>query len=106
MDKIVEEAKPRVLLELGTYCGYSAIRMARLLPPGARLFTIEFNESFASIAGQMIQVAGLQDKVSILKGPSHEVIPQLRKKHEIDTVDLVFLDHWKDRYLPDTRLLL
>uniref|UniRef100_H9H7D7 Catechol O-methyltransferase n=1 Tax=Monodelphis domestica TaxID=13616 RepID=H9H7D7_MONDO len=106
MDRIVEEAKPRVLLELGTYCGYSAIRMARLLPPGARLFTIEFNESFASIASQMIQLAGLQDKISILKGSTQEIIPQLKKKHEISTVDLVFLDHWKDRYLPDTQLLL
>ncbi|KAM9099809.1 catechol O-methyltransferase isoform X2 [Sarcophilus harrisii] len=105
VDKVVEEVKPKVLLELGTYCGYSAVRMGRLLPPGGHLFTIEFNESFAAIAQQIIQLAGLQEKISILKGPTEEIIPQLKKKYEINTVDMVFLDHWKDRYLPDTRLL-
>ncbi|XP_043843706.1 catechol O-methyltransferase isoform X2 [Dromiciops gliroides] len=105
VDKVVEETKPKVLLELGTYCGYSAVRMARLLPPGAHLFTIEFNESFASIAKQIIQLAGLQDKISILQGPSQEIIPQLKKKYDINTVDMVFMDHWKFRYLPDTKLL-
>ncbi|XP_072455886.1 catechol O-methyltransferase isoform X2 [Notamacropus eugenii] len=105
MDKIIEETKPKILLELGTYCGYSAVRMARLLPPGGHLFSIEFNESFAAIAQQVIQMAGLQDKVTILKGPSQEIIPQLKKKYEINTVDMVFLDHWKERYVPDTKLL-
>ncbi|EPY90144.1 catechol O-methyltransferase isoform MB-COMT [Camelus ferus] len=33
------------------------------------------------------------------------IIPQLKKKYDVDTLDMVFLDHWKDRYLPDTLLL-
>ncbi|XP_075754447.1 catechol O-methyltransferase isoform X2 [Pelodiscus sinensis] len=106
LDKIVEETKPSVLLELGTYCGYSAVRIAGLLKPGARLLTIEFNPDFVAIAKQMIEFAGVQDKVKILEGPSETIIPQLKKKHEVDTLDFVFLDHWKDRYLPDTVLLL
>ncbi|XP_027715210.1 catechol O-methyltransferase [Vombatus ursinus] len=105
VDKVIEEVKPKILLELGTYCGYSAVRMARLLPPGGHLFSIECNESFAAIAQQVIEVAGLQDKISILKGPSQEIIPQLKKKYEINTVDMVFLDHWKSCYVPDTKLL-
>ncbi|XP_036597722.1 catechol O-methyltransferase isoform X2 [Trichosurus vulpecula] len=105
MDKIMEETKPKIVLELGAYCGYSAVRMGRLLPPGGHLFSIEFNQKFADISQQMIQVAGLQDKISILNGPSQEIIPQLKKKYEINTVDMVFLDHWKERYLPDTKLL-
>lgn len=44
--------------------------------------------------------------MKILEGPSETIIPQLKKKHEVDTLDFVFLDHWKDRYLPDTILLL
>ncbi|XP_067395954.1 catechol O-methyltransferase isoform X1 [Emydura macquarii macquarii] len=106
LDKIVEETKPSVLLELGTYCGYSAVRIARLLKPSTCLMTIEFNPDFAAIAKQMIEFAGVQDKVKILEGPSEEIIPQLKKKHEVDTLDFVFLDHWKDRYMPDTILLL
>ncbi|NXA39105.1 COMT methyltransferase, partial [Eudromia elegans] len=105
LDKTVEEVNPSIVLELGTYCGYSAVRIARLLKAGARLLTVEFNPEFAAIAKQMIEFAGVQDKVNILEGPSEEIIPQLKKKHEVDTLDFVFLDHWKDRYSPDTILL-
>uniref|UniRef100_A0A8C0V7X2 catechol O-methyltransferase n=2 Tax=Cyanistes caeruleus TaxID=156563 RepID=A0A8C0V7X2_CYACU len=105
LDKTVEEANPSVALELGTYCGYSAVRISRLLKTGARLLTVEFNPEFAAIAKQMIEFAGVQDKVKLLEGPSEEIIPQLKKKYEVDTLDFVFLDHWKDRYTPDTILL-
>ncbi|XP_075575366.1 catechol O-methyltransferase isoform X2 [Pelecanus crispus] len=105
LDKTVEEVSPSVALELGTYCGYSAVRIARLLKAGAHLLTVEFNPEFAAIAKQMIEFAGVQDKVKLLEGPSEEIIPQLKKKYEVDTLDFVFLDHWKDKYTPDTILL-
>ncbi|KAJ7418420.1 Catechol O-methyltransferase [Pitangus sulphuratus] len=111
LDRTVEEVNPSVALELGSYCGYSAVRIARLLKAGARLLTVEFNPQFAAIARQMIEFAGVQDKAStilsvkLLEGPSEEIIPQLKKKYEVDTLDFVFLDHWKDRYRPDTILL-
>lgn len=44
-------------------------------------------------------------QVTILLGASYDLIPQLKKKYDVDTLDMVFLDHWKDRYLPDTHLL-
>ncbi|KAM9178879.1 catechol O-methyltransferase isoform 1-T5 [Mergus octosetaceus] len=105
LDKTVEEINPSVALELGTYCGYSAVRIARLLKAGARLLTVEFNPEFAAIAKQMIEFAGVQDKVTLIEGPSEEIIPQLKKKYEVDTLDFVFVDHWKDKYTPDTILL-
>ncbi|KAK9391542.1 catechol O-methyltransferase [Crotalus adamanteus] len=105
LDKAVEEAEPTVALEMGTYCGYSAIRIARLLKPNARLLTIEFNPEFAAIAKEIIEIAGLSDKVTIIEGHSQDVIPQLKKKYEVETLDFVFLDHWKERYTPDTILL-
>lgn len=63
LDAVVQEQQPSVLLELGAYCGYSAVRMARLLPPGARLLTIEINPDYAAITQQMLDFAGLQDRV-------------------------------------------
>ncbi|XP_023580823.1 catechol O-methyltransferase isoform X1 [Trichechus manatus latirostris] len=105
VDEVVRERNPMVLLELGAYCGYSAVRMARLLPHGSHLLTIELNPAFAAITQQMVDFAGLQDKVTVLVGASQDIIPQLKKKHDIDKLDMVFLDHWKDRYLPDTLLL-
>lgn len=105
LDKVLEEASASTVLELGTYCGYSALRMARVLKPGARLLTIEFNPDNANVANQVFQFAGVQDKVSLLEGSTEDIIPQLKKKHDVDTLDFVFLDHWKDRYVPDTKLL-
>ncbi|CAH2295593.1 catechol O-methyltransferase [Pelobates cultripes] len=43
--------------------------------------------------------------VHILEGPTYDIIPQLKKKYEVDTLDFVFIDHWKDKYKPDTQLL-
>nr|XP_021500895.1 catechol O-methyltransferase isoform X2 [Meriones unguiculatus] len=105
MDAVIREYSPSLVLELGAYCGYSAVRMARLLPPGARLLTMEMNPDYAAITQQMLDFAGMQDKVTILLGASQDLIPQLKKKYNVDTLDMVFLDHWKDRYLPDTHLL-
>lgn len=105
VDAVIREHSPSLVLELGAYCGYSAVRMARLLPPGARLLTMEMNPDFAAITQQMVDFAGLQDKVTVLVGASRDLIPQLKKKYDVDTLDMVFLDHWKDQYLPDTLLL-
>eukprot|EP00069_Balaena_mysticetus_P018792 bmy_02441T0 len=62
VDAVLREQRPSVLLELGAYCGYSAVRMARLLLPGARLLTIELNPDYAAITQQMVDFAGLQDR--------------------------------------------
>ncbi|XP_075041678.1 catechol O-methyltransferase A-like isoform X1 [Mixophyes fleayi] len=193
LDAVVLETRPRWVLELGTYCGYSTVRIARLLPPGARLITIEMNPHYAQVAKEVLQHAGLdtqlppvsdnplpstpsssccgaeqpardatqptphqqkwrlQDallyttlhclqlplqlfsrssqnpltpssppaqekeaerritgqtcKVELLLGSTSALIPQLKKKFDIEKFDLVFIDHWKVSYLPDTKLL-
>ena len=63
LDSVVCEVSPATALELGTYCGYSSVRIARLLPVGTKLITLEFNPDNACIARQVIQYAGLEDKV-------------------------------------------
>ncbi|XP_053327179.1 catechol O-methyltransferase-like isoform X1 [Spea bombifrons] len=105
LDKVVIEAEPSVVLELGTYCGYSAVRIARLLKPGARLFTAEMNPIHAAVAKQIIEFAGVQDMVQVIEGSTADIIPALKEKYQVDTLDFVFVDHWKDRYLIDTKLL-
>ncbi|XP_036389033.1 catechol O-methyltransferase A [Megalops cyprinoides] len=105
LDSVVSELNPNTSLELGTYCGYSTVRIARLLPPGARLITLEFNPDYAAVARQVISWAGVQDKVELVEGPSGDLIPQMKERFGVETFDFVFLDHWKDRYLPDTNLL-
>ncbi|PIO15803.1 hypothetical protein AB205_0167880 [Aquarana catesbeiana] len=63
LDKVLKETDPSLVLELGTYCGYSAVRIARLLKPNVRLITIEMNPNNAAVAREMIEFAGLKDKV-------------------------------------------
>ncbi|XP_076132255.1 catechol O-methyltransferase A [Alosa pseudoharengus] len=105
LDSVVCEVSPGSTLELGTYCGYSTVRIARLLAPGTKLITLEFNPDYAKVARQVIEFAGLQEKVLLVEGPSGDIIPKIKEQFGITTFDLVFLDHWKDRYLPDTKLL-
>uniref|UniRef100_A0A3B5LYN5 catechol O-methyltransferase n=1 Tax=Xiphophorus couchianus TaxID=32473 RepID=A0A3B5LYN5_9TELE len=50
LDSVVTEVNPATVLELGTYCGYSTVRIASLLPPDAKLITLEFNPHNAAIA--------------------------------------------------------
>ncbi len=63
LDSVLTEVNPSMALELGTYCGYSTVRIARLLSPGSKLITVEFNPAFAAVARQIIAYAGFQDKV-------------------------------------------
>lgn len=68
LDSVVMETSPSTVLELGTYCGYSSVRITRLLPPATKLITVEMNPDYAHVARQVIQHAGLQNKVRGLGG--------------------------------------
>lgn len=49
------------MLELGAHCGYSTVRIARALPRGARLYSIEMDQNNAAIAEKIIRLAGFDD---------------------------------------------
>lgn len=105
LESLVSEINPTTVLELGTYCGYSTIRLANRLGPDAKVYTLEFNPHHAVIARQIIAWAGLEDKIHIVEGTSSLLIPKMKETLGVETFDLVFLDHWKDLYIPDTKLL-
>ncbi|XP_073484925.1 catechol O-methyltransferase-like [Aquarana catesbeiana] len=105
LDNMLQETNPSTVLELGTYCGYSAIRIARLLKPGSLLLTIEMNPAHADVARQIIEFAGVKDKVKILQNSTEYIIPKLKAEHGVEHFDFVFIDHFGNRYLPDTKLL-
>jgi catechol O-methyltransferase len=107
LDDAVERTQPRLLLELGTYCGYSALRMARVMPREARLYSVEFNTANAEIVAH----AGVDDKVTVIVGTlgdGGETIRTLRREHNFvpGSLDLVFLDHDKNAYLSDLELIV
>jgi catechol O-methyltransferase len=106
LDRAVRHASPQRILELGTYCGYSALRMSRIMPAGARIYSIEFLSANAAIARRILDHAGVGDEVTIIVGTLGDggaTIDRLRTEHGFGdgVVDLVFVDHDKAAYLPD-----
>jgi caffeoyl-CoA O-methyltransferase len=83
------------IVELGTLAGYSAIRLARALPEGGKLWTVELEPQHARIARENIAAAGLTPKVEVCVGPALDVLPGLEKHAPFDAV---FIDADKERY--------
>lgn len=82
----------RRVLEVGTLGGYSAICMARALPAGGRLTTVEINEHHAAFARRYIARAGLADRVDVRVGRALDVLPAL----DGERFDAMFLDADKE----------
>jgi catechol O-methyltransferase len=106
LDRAVERVQPHLLLELGTYCGYSGLRMARAMPPDAHAFSIEYLAANADIARRIWAHAGVADRLTVIVGTLDDggtTIERLRSEFGFHdgALDFVFIDHDKKAYLPD-----
>ena len=81
----------KTILEFGTLGGYSTIRLARTLPEGGRLLTLEANAEYAEVAGRSIELAGLAAVVDLRVGPALETLPALEDEGA-GPFDLTFID--------------
>jgi predicted O-methyltransferase YrrM len=81
----------RRILEIGTLGGYSTIWLARALPAGGRLITLEFNPKHAEIARANIARAGLAELVEIRIGAALDTLPKLQNESK-EPFDLIFID--------------
>jgi len=88
----------RRILEIGTLAGYSAIWLARALPPDGRLVTIEFDPKHADVARANLVSAGLADRVEIRAGRAIDVLPRLALEGA-EPFDLTFIDADKVGYV-------
>ncbi len=77
----------RRILEVGTLGGYSAIWMARALPPGGKIVSLEIDPRNAEVAGRNIARAGLGDRVEILVGPAISRLPDLQGPFDFAFID-------------------
>jgi predicted O-methyltransferase YrrM len=100
LDSVVKKYKPKLAVEIGTLVGYSAIRMARLLPKGGRIVCVEINGRMAEVARSNIASAGFSEVVEVKVGDAKEIIPKLA-----GPFDLAFLDAAKEEYLTYLKLL-
>jgi catechol O-methyltransferase len=90
---------------LGTYCGYSALRIARAAPT-ARVVSVEFSEANAGVARRIWAHAGVGDRVTCVVGTIGDggrTLDTLAHDHGFGagSVDLLFIDHDKRAYLSD-----
>ncbi|KAJ5630474.1 O-methyltransferase [Penicillium longicatenatum] len=103
IDKVIEERRPSTMIEMGGYVGYSAIKFGDTLrrAGGKKYYSLEINPINASVAKMLIELAGLQDIVTVIVAPSHEALAQLVQEGAIEKIELLFFDHWEDRYRYD-----
>lgn len=110
LDAAVRRAAPTLALELGTYCGYSALRIARAAPE-AKVLSVEFAAANAGIARRIWAHAGLDGRVVCVVGrigDGGKTLDALGGEHGLraGAVDLVFIDHEKSAYLTDLQSIL
>lgn len=86
--------KPQMVLEIGTFTGYSAICFAKGLAPGGHIHTIEINDEITDIPKKYFERAGLTQKITLHTGNALDIIPQLNY-----SFDLVFIDGEKSEYI-------
>jgi predicted O-methyltransferase YrrM len=85
----------RRALEIGTLAGYSGIWIARALPPGGRLISLELEADRAELARRNFERAGVGEKVTVLTGRALDVLPTLA---DAEPFDFTFIDADKDAY--------
>lgn len=85
--------RPRRILEIGTYTGYSAICLAEGLPDEGLLHTIDINEELSEIQRKYFNLSGFGDKIIQHTGDALEIIPDMNQ-----VFDLVFIDAEKKMY--------
>jgi caffeoyl-CoA O-methyltransferase len=93
LEMITGMIRPETALEIGTYTGYSAISIARGLPEGAKLHTIEINDELADISGEYIKKAGLEDRIIFHSGDALVIMEKLNL-----CFDFIFIDGDKRQY--------
>jgi predicted O-methyltransferase YrrM len=81
----------RAILEIGTLAGYSTIWLARALPAGGRLITLELDAKHAAVAKKNVERAALADRVEIRIGSALETLPKLAAENA-GPFDFVFID--------------
>jgi len=110
LDAAVQRANPTLALELGTYCGYSALRIARVAP-AAKVYSVELAEANAANARQIWAHAGVADRITCVVGTIGDgghTLDALAREHGFSSgaLDFLFIDHHKDAYLADLQSII
>lgn len=109
LDAAVRRANPKLALELGTYCGYGALRIAAAAP-NAKVYSVEMAAANAANARRIWAHAGVADRITCVLGTigdGGKTLDTLAHEYGFDAgcIDLLFLDHDKNAYLSDLQTI-
>jgi caffeoyl-CoA O-methyltransferase len=93
LQMLVYALRPMLVLEIGTFTGYSSISMAPALPPGGRIVTCDINDKSQAVARRYAEEAGVADRIEYRLGRALETIASLD-----GPFDFVFIDADKTNY--------
>lgn len=79
--------RPKRILEIGTFTGFSTICMARGLAEGGTMVTIEANREQETIIRKYLDLAGVSDRVALILGDAKQVIPDLKESFDLAYID-------------------
>lgn len=96
MALLTRAMQPQIAIEVGTFTGYSALAVARALPPGGRLICCDISEEWTTIAREYWERAGVADRIDLCIGPALDTLRALPPEL---MVDLAFIDADKAGYL-------
>ena len=91
---LVKMIRPKRILEIGTFTGYSALCMAEGLDEGAKLYTFEVEDELEDFTRRWINGSQYADKIEFIIGNALEIVPTLGEKF-----DMVFIDGNKREYI-------
>lgn len=97
----VRMIRPRQVLEIGTYSGYSALCMAEGLEPGALLHTFEINDEQEDFTRPWLEQSPWADRIRFYIGDALELVPRMNL-----TFDMAFIDGDKRRYVDYYEMVL
>tara|TARA_B100000989_G_C19428568_1_gene421927 strand:+ start:37 stop:768 length:732 start_codon:yes stop_codon:yes gene_type:complete len=93
---LIRVCRPRIVLEIGSFIGYSTANIAATLPADSRIYSYEKYEHFFEIAKENIENLGVREQVVLRCGDAIKCLP--KDLDEIGDVDFVFLDGNKENY--------
>ena len=100
LESTLKKHNPKLILELGSFIGYSAILIASSTESDSLLYSIDPDHNSIEIAQKMINFAGLTNKINFIHSKAELAIPKLNH-----SFDFVFIDHAKKKYFPDLILI-
>jgi predicted O-methyltransferase YrrM len=101
LEMISSMIRPSRILEIGTFTGFSALCLAKGLPSGGMLHTIELRDEDAATASAYFERSTVKEKIKLHRGNAMEIIPALQ-----EAWDLVFIDADKTGYIEYYELTL